>query len=339
MKIIKSNSFLVEEKNPLKKVELAGRTCYKSESNITDESAITFYKKMENSKHYAMLEHGTVTFEIKTEADYIFLPVELISLPYIVWSQKEADLYYITLSLSHIEQYKAGNYNEFIDNLICDGEMSDACTTHDILSAMCILFDNHYIDPSSLTNDVYKIETYGTIRLLNDVTEIKDFNYNDWLTHKFITFKFICDRGVSHELVRHRCSVAQESTRYCNYSKDKYNNEITFVEPTKYEEWCSIGKLIFEAGCCMVEKYYMMLSKLGYKAQQSRAVLNNALKTEVILTMSARRWKHFFNLRSIGTTGAPHPDMKVVADIAIEEFKKLENVFFDNENITDEGEE
>lgn len=338
MKIIKSNSFLVEEKNPLKKVELAGRTCYKSESNITDESAVTFYGKMVNSKHYAMLEHGTVTFEIKTTTR-VFLPTELISLPYIAWSQKKSDLYYVTLSLSHIEQYKAGNYDYFINTLMEHGEMSDADTTHEILSTMCMLFDNRYICPSPLDTGKHEITSYGTIKILNDVTEIKDFNHDDWLTHKFITFKFVCDRGVSHELVRHRCSVAQESTRYCNYSKDKYNNEITFVEPANYGDWCTVGKLIFETGCSMVEKYYMMLSKLGYKAQQSRALLNNALKTEVILTMPANRWKHFFNLRSIGTTGAPHPDMKVVADIAIKEFNKLENVFLNNENTMDEGEE
>ena len=337
MKIIKSNSFLVEEKNPLKKVELAGRTCYKSESNITDESAVQFYHKMKNSKHYAMLEHGTVTYEIETE-DHVFLPVELVSLPYVVWSQKEENLYYVTLSLSHIEQYRVGNYDNFINNLMDHGAMSDSDTTHEILSAMCILFDNNYLHPSSLTTNVHEIEYYGTIKLLNDVTEIKDFNHEDWLTHKSITFKFICDRGVSHELVRHRCSVAQESTRYCNYSKDKHGNEITFIAPADYENWSVEAKTAFEASCLVAEKSYMQLIALGYKAQQGRAALNNALKTEVILTMFANRWHHFFNLRSIGTTGAPHPDMKVVADIAYAQFQDMESEFIVYENSDNEGE-
>ena len=334
MKITKSNSFLIEESNPLKKVELAGRTCYKSESNITDESAVAFYEKMSRSKHYAMLERGTVTYEIETTCE---LPLELVSIPFIVWSQKENNLFYVTLSLSHIEQYRMGMYNDFIDTLVKDEEFKGDESAHDILSTMCVLFDNKYLCPS-FKDDLIIQNEFGTIKLLNDVSEIKDFNHDDWLTHKSITFKFICDRGVSHELVRHRCGVAQESTRYCNYSKDKYGNEITFIAPADYENWSPEAKTAFEAGCLVAENAYMQLSKLGYKAQQCRAVLNNALKTEVILTMFARRWKHFFNLRSIGTTGAPHPDMKVVADIAIEKFKELENEFFTDETKTDEGE-
>ena len=159
---------------------------------------------------------------------------------------------------------------------------------------------------------------------------------------KRYTMKFICDRGVSHELVRHRrMSFAQESQRYCNYSKDKFDNGITFIKPS----WCDkeamsvIGDIaaidtekssaefvLWLTYLANAEKAYLKLLEMGWTPQQARSVLPNATKTEIIMTGFEDDWKHFFNLRLRGTTGKPHPDMLVVAQLAWNEFKDKLNL-------------
>lgn len=130
------------------------------------------------------------------------------------------------------------------------------------------------------------------------------------IEHVHISVKFICDRGVSHEIVRHRmASYAQESTRYCNYSMGKFDGEITVIEPfffskdtPEYAAWYM--------SCKAAEDAYVSLIKMGRSPQEARSVLPNSLKTEIVVTMNLREWIHFFNLRAVGTTGAPHPQMK-----------------------------
>ena len=140
-----------------------------------------------------------------------------------------------------------------------------------------------------------------------------------------ITVKFICDRGVSHEFVRHRVfSFAQESTRYCNYSKDKFGNEITFIHPSwiednqdTYDRWC------FYESLSKAEEVYFRLLKHGWTPQQARAVLPNSLKTELVMTGFVSDWKRFFRLRSrIAKTGKPHPQAQELADPLMDEFVK-----------------
>lgn len=133
------------------------------------------------------------------------------------------------------------------------------------------------------------------------------------IEHAHISVKFICDRGVSHEIVRHRiASYAQESTRYCNYSSGKHGNEITVIEPFFFKEGTP-EYLAWYMACECAEKQYMELINMGRTPQEARSVLPNSLKTEIVVTMNLREWIHFFNLRAIGTTGAPHPQMQEIA--------------------------
>ena len=135
------------------------------------------------------------------------------------------------------------------------------------------------------------------------------------------TVKFITDRGVSHELVRHRTfSFAQESTRYCNYSKDKFGNEVTFIEPVWYDQAHISIKNDFNNFLIDSEKAYFNLLNNQYTPQQARQVLPNALKTEIVLTAFESDWVHFFNLRALGLTGAPHPDMLNLAEPLFSQF-------------------
>ena len=135
------------------------------------------------------------------------------------------------------------------------------------------------------------------------------------IEHASMTVRFTVDRGVSHEIVRHRiASFAQESTRYCNYSQDKFGNEISVINPCFFIGAENIAKLDeWVAAMNDAEIHYFKLLELGATPQEARCVLPNSLKTEIVVTMNMREWRHFFRLRAAGTTGAPHPQMVEVA--------------------------
>ena len=127
------------------------------------------------------------------------------------------------------------------------------------------------------------------------------------IEHSSLSVKFTVDRGVSHELVRHRiASFAQESTRYCNYSKDKFDNGITFIKPFFWEEgteeYCN-----WEQAMSLAETGYLSAINMGATPQEARSILPNSTKTEITITANYREWRAFFRLR---TAKAAHPQMQ-----------------------------
>ncbi|NLC08274.1 MAG: FAD-dependent thymidylate synthase [Syntrophomonadaceae bacterium] len=147
------------------------------------------------------------------------------------------------------------------------------------------------------------------------------------IEHEKVTVMFIVDRGITHEIVRHRiASYSQESTRYCNYSKDKFGNEITVIEP-----FFLIGKeeafRYWEEACRTAEKCYLALLKNNCTPQEARSVLPNSLKTEIVVTYNLREWRHFFRLRC--ATPA-HPQMKQVTIPLFLLFKEKLPLLFDD---------
>lgn len=127
------------------------------------------------------------------------------------------------------------------------------------------------------------------------------------IEHSRMTVKFFCDRGVSHELVRHRiASFSQESTRYCNYSKDKFGSETTVIKPVRIVK-DSLEYDVWKESCLQAEDAYFKLLDLGVKPQNARAVLPTCLKTEIVVTANLREWYHIFELRD---DRAAHPDMR-----------------------------
>ena len=305
MKLI-NPSFEILEQAPgiqgvKKQIELAGRTCYKSEDKITDISCEEFVNRMVNSGHGAMLEHGTVYLMVSNQVDDFESIYE------------------------NFEQNKYSQTNY-------DGSYLYVTTNYRVL-----------VENGWLYALAYQCEP--TV-----------------LHEKRITVKFICDRGVSHEFVRHRTmSFAQESTRYCNYSKkDKFNEEITFIKPIWLEEstmspsdWESrkmIESNFDEDGVWYEECYkytgdpriknsswqwnsadwfyhqlkssettYLQLLKQGWKPQEARAILPNSLKTELVMTGFVSDWEHFFKLRCHPTA---HPQARELAVPLKEEFVK-----------------
>ena len=271
-----------------KQIEKVGRVCYKSEDKITEDSAKPFVDRMIKSGHGAMLEHGTV---------YLAMPMETM----------------LPIEANGWGKYTKNPYSKGFKVCEVDGQRRVAITTN-----LRVLIENGWLDD---------------LQYICEPTEYHD---------RRVTVHFVCDRGVSHEFVRHRVmSFAQESTRYCNYSKDKFGNELTFIIPS----WCSNrdethivpdkydvdwnDKLIEDfgneqgrlyIGLALAENAYLDLLKIGWTPQQARAVLPNSLKTELVITGFTSDWKHFFGLRAIGTTGAPHPQAKELAEPLMKEF-------------------
>lgn len=167
------------------------------------------------------------------------------------------------------------------------------------------------------------------------IQKIVKNHHEAMLEHASMTVKFIVDRGVSHELVRHRiASFAQESTRYCNYSKNKFGNEITVISPYFFEENAKMYD-IWKSAMENAEKAYLDLLNGGASPQEARSVLPNSLKTEVIVTANMREWRHFFKLRAAGETGAPHPQMAEVAIPLLKKCKEYMPELFSDINIPD----
>lgn len=147
------------------------------------------------------------------------------------------------------------------------------------------------------------------------------------LEHEKITARVVCDRGVTHEIVRHRiASYSQESTRYCNYSKDKFGGELTFIKPCYFAD-DSEGYRLWAQAMENAEKSYFALLDAGAKPEEARGVLPNAVKTELVITMNIREWRHFFRLR---TSGRAHPQMRELAGMMLEGFRQRFPVIFDD---------
>ena len=146
------------------------------------------------------------------------------------------------------------------------------------------------------------------------------------LEHASITLKFVVDRGVSHEIVRHRmASYSQESTRYCNYIKDDFGSEITVIMPYFLEG--SVAYKTWKAAMLCAETAYFKLLEIGLKPEEARTVLPNSLKTEVVVTMNLRELRHFLKLR---TANAAHPQMLEITRPLLDELKKMIPVVFDD---------
>lgn len=269
MKLIKPSFEIIEQQPGLegvyKQIEQAGRTCYRSEDKITEDSAKSFVDRMIKSGHGAMLEHGTVYLQIKSR------DVENYHLFYHKYSSNPYSYVNVGRGCIWNTLYITTNYRVLVENDWLDD-----------LKYLCEPIESHA---------------------------------------KRVTVRFICDRGILAEFTRHRVfSFSAESTRYCNYSKNKFGNEVTFIEPCwPTTEPMRDGFSEFRTALAEAENHYLFLIENGWKPQQARAVLPNALKTELVMTGFASDWKHFFELRD---DNSAHPQAQELAHPLHEEFIK-----------------
>lgn len=311
MKIIKPNAILLEGE-PYQKIERCGRICYKSENNITTESAINFVNRMIQNGHLAMLEHSTIYLKIYSKN---FVNALIAMLETLKNSKNDNITPYINITTDFSVCYISASFRTFLNLL--NAEITDY---KDIQTAIAVGLNTKFPEVFKIDNEYRlstKMDIFNENEFIDDVIAEYGFFADDILkkhiTHSIV---FTCDRGVSHEFVRHRpCSFAQESTRYCSYNKAKFGSEITVIEPLFFKD--SIDKYaMWKTGCEVAEKMYFSLIDNGATPQEARSVLPNSLKTELVITATENEWQHIVNLRLLGTTGKPHPQMVECMKIA-----------------------
>lgn len=187
--------------------------------------------------------------------------------------------------------------------------------------------------PTFYTSNIYYRKNYvdGCFYITTNYRYIIENKLEHWLTHlceptdlheRRVTVRFTTSNSIMREFTRHRShSFAVESTRYCNYSKDKFNNEITFIQPYWYKDQNMYDRdRMFIFALNDAESTYMSLLKEGCSPQEAREVLPLSTKCDMVMTGFVSDWNHFFDLRARGTTGTPHPDAKALAEPLIREF-------------------
>ena len=325
----------IDGKTPLQQVEKIARVCYKSEGLITEDgqSAVKLIKKLIGAGHEAMLEHWTYIFKLD-KADFIWLKAEIEYL-----ELSEGYRCFLKMTIDKDRYIVSGNVRAWRDLMKAFNDCPNVCTSRKNFVA-CMLSDNEIkrvffegvIDPS--------LDSFTPCNdLVVEELSISDLTQYEQMIHGVLSVKFICDRGVSHELVRHRVmSFAQESTRYCNYSKDKYGNECTFIRITDgmgFDMKCrsmTCGEVanilsVWEEAMNASEKYYMDMLELGAPPQIARSVLPNSVKTEITMSGTYRDWVHFFELR---VDPAAHPQMRELTIPLLQDVKKLIPDHFSN---------
>lgn len=298
MKLIESSAEIMKEENPLIKIEKIGRICYKSDSDYTVDSAIAFIKSLIKRGHMSVLEHANFVFE---GVYSLYRGKPFVKSTYVY--NKRVTRRLISCNLRAIIE---NNYYDLQNVLL---------KSYPRLSEI--------FDMKVLSDYVYPRE----IKLVN-INDYKDLTVEELNNHVYTSFLFVTDRGVTHEMVRHRiASYTQESTRYCNYSNDKFGREISCIIPADYESWDSLCKFEYTKALEKAESAYMYMINNGCTAQQARGVLPTNLSTTIVMTANHAEWEHFFDLRSRGKTGAPHPNMKKVASEAEEKYFNHYNNF------------
>lgn len=315
-------------------VERIGRICYKSEDAITPDSSVKFVKGLKARNHWAMLEHCILRFEMDYDL-FIDLASEMIKQT----DKRDVEcIKYLRITGNAKHVILSGSFRGFYDYLKLVVDFPNRSMSphvgniiYELVEHYPELFeefklDDFYVTVLNETKKRYKgdkhLPTLITPRqfeqMVEDAMESGCISEQEVLIpHCAYTMIFTCDRGVSHELVRHRpCSFAQESTRYCNYSKDKFDNQISVIKPIFFQEGSKQYEL-WERAVDTAESAYFDLLLSGAKPQEARSVLPNSLKTEIVVTAYEDEWAHILNLRYHGTTGTPHPQMKEIMDLAV----------------------
>lgn len=281
-----------------KKIELCGRLAYKSEDKITDASSYKFVKNIIKSKHYSVLEHSDVIIKV---GFFRYLQLKLQFNKHLRFSSHDMNFLVSGNIRAWLELFESNpkKWNWIAESMI-----------HKDVRLLTFFSDVKgvdYIHPEPISN--FEVLTYD------------DLDEQELEVHERISYRFVVPRSISHEIVRHRVmSFIQESQRYCNYSKDKFVNTITFCIP----HWCksikeggaSVGhsytkkEELFIDALTVAEQAYFKLLEEGEKPEDARDILPNATKTEIIVTGYRDGWKHFLELR---TPNSAHPEIRKLA--------------------------
>lgn len=278
----------IQELDPLKFLESVARVCYKSEDRITETSHKAMLNALIKSNHTAMMEHFSFVFEV-TEEHFN--------------------------SLKEARDRNGNNFLKFSSDsrYLVSGNVRALNDLGDPLLLLA-LKENY---PTLVYTEIKEDYKDIPVTFIENIFDLEVVTPEEIKSHAYVTVKFTVDRGVTHEIVRHRpASYAQESTRYCNYSKDKFNNQLTFIEPMF---WTSYHKefYIWAESMKKAEECYFNLLDKGATPQEARSVLPNSIKTELVMTANIAEWQVFMSLR---TPKDAHPQMREVTIPLYKEF-------------------
>lgn len=319
-------------------VERAARTCYRSQDKITDGSADKLLDRLIKHRHHAMLEFGTAVFNVHsaTLAEIITNTIGTGAYPgvrktaHIPIRDQNRELF--SGNMRGIVQTLVGAYDEAAfshnDNVVITAALHELCAIPGVDKVVYALRPQHEDEYADMKHDIGKLRALIPVDVCAERASMTALERK---AHTYVTLRFITDRGVTHEMVRHRmCSFAQASTRYISYADGK----MEVILPV----WCSPGlanpvddaegasgdlfdfakkfevpiEEVFWLSSCIIteENYGILMDGYSWSAQRARTVLNNSLATEIVVQANLEQWNRMLAQRSVGVTGAPHPQMQ-----------------------------
>ncbi len=282
------------------RLEACGRVCYKSEDKITDDSAIPFVAKIAAHGHNSVLEMAVLSFRVTCRLQRIQELLDCQPKHLVIDKLPEGAL--LTGSMRALKElYLSQPGNQLTNDLLLVLGQSFPYLFEQILDPQQVLPRDESIKITKLS-----------------LSEVDALPENLRLRHRFVSVKFIVNRAVTHELVRHRlCSFLQESQRYCRYSEDKFDNQVTFIKPMFFKEE-SLEFQLWQEAMEQAEATYLKLLQT-VSPQAARTVLPNSCKTEIIVFCNLVEWRHIFALR---TSSAAEPSMREIMIPLQQEMKR-----------------
>lgn len=289
------------DREPQKHIEMIGRVCYKSEDKITDDSDKKFIANMHSRNHWAMLEHFRFIMEVSST---IYFDIMRVHSPYITMTEEavydggDSDVRYMI----------SASARGLMDAMAIVNAMDDSSIKDDMFIALTLIIKHivwHYGCVQMFGGEYTPCKNGNVTIIEREYLREWDYTSAEIMAHDWHSVKFTCDRGVTHELVRHRpASFAQESTRYCNYSLGKFNEAIGVIRPFEFKDGTE-QFIIWEKCMHYLNEMYQQLIHAGASPQWARSILPQSTKADIVITCPLSEWQHIINLRYIGTTGAP----------------------------------
>lgn len=307
MKIVKQSCDVISGLKPMEHIEKIGRICYKSEDKIEEGTAAKFIAMLFNNKHFAMLEHYRFIMEV---SPVIYEPLSMLNLKHFELTyDNEMSRYLISFNPTALMNMVEDSHCEDYGILpMAIAGIRDELIGHIVRTYGC--YELFGVNP-----DKFMPLSTGVYFIPNSPDQMSE---HEWNRHGWRSVHFVTDRGITHELVRHReeTSFAQESTRYCNYGAGKFGCEITFVDQG-FDDIST--RKAWEEACEFAENCYLnLLGDYDVSPQFARSVLPTCTKAEIVITAPIYEWNHIINLRYYGTTGKPHPMVKELVTPLVE---------------------
>ncbi|MFZ5760129.1 MAG: FAD-dependent thymidylate synthase [Thermodesulfobacteriota bacterium] len=289
------------------RIEMCGRLCYKSEDKISADSAPPFIRRILQHGHNSVAEMAVVTLRVEVDVDALIAQLFAVLPKYLQIDRPEKKILLVTGSVRAFrELFLANGTLKIVKGMI-----------HCLAARHPLFFEDILPRRGLLPQEGVRVEKVS-------LAEVDELPADLKAKHRFVAVKFIVNRAVTHEMVRHRpCGFLQESQRYCRYSDSKFGNQVTFIRPLFYPEG-SEEYAIWEQAMAQAEQLYLRLLETS-TPQAARTVLPNSCKTELIVYANLLQWLHMFKLR---TSKGADPSMREVMVPLLEDFRSLFSSIF-----------